>query len=562
MDLEKLKNTPTQLFITLSDELHDINIVPQEILSFFEVNDIFSLAETALLNECTIYHIGIIIDKVGIVKEFENANLISFLTVLHNNNPDYYPWFIIPLFSKIANIYPEKTIPLVQSLKQFDYNYVSGAIATIIIDNKTLSSNEKYDLSLNFINSGIEKEYLAGYTILENCFYGDSFDKREESVALLHTSVHIKKGNELNPIVYTICNLSLKEESFQNDVLMIRENNNPYTNQIISKFLFMNSKSIPTSNYLKTLLLSFTTLPCEFKGIINDLDLLLMDLLKSDFDLFFEFITKWITESDYKNRNISFCKIWSSFFSSLDFNKQVVLIYTTYFLKDEIEYHRVAADVIHNKGILSEYTFNLNEEIIKKCDLDDCIFLCRKILGHIYDIKKMCDLFNSLLIIKSEDEKIASAIQNLFITLANDYGFVVIDYIKSKKTNEEIKINKLYKNIINTSEKNNELNLKTKDYFELNATYEELFELSRKEFERQNNISKQAEEQSIMSKLCTKIPLKYGIGFSTCYNGKNTSVSLLKEFSTTINMSKQDIYSPVHEQLLRTQYKLCKRGEK
>ena len=104
--------------------------------------------------------------------------------------------------------------------------------------------------------------------------------------------------------------------------------------------------------------------------------------------------------------------------------------------------------------------------------------------------------------------------------------------------------------------------MKTKDYFELNATYEELFELSRKEFERQNNISKQAEEQSIMSKLCTKIPLKYGIGFSTCYNGKNTSVSLLKEFSTTINMSKQDIYSPVHEQLLRTQYKLCKRGEK
>lgn len=562
INLESLKQNPANLFDSLADELNKTDTLPTNITSFFEINDIFELAESAIDNNCSILTVQNVINKIGINKEFELDIFLNFLKALHKNNESYFPWFTTDLFSKIAKQYPDKAILLIDSIKELDYQLVPEAIATIVINNDNLSPNQKYDYALLFIKSGIEKQYLAGYAILEKCVLNDSFTKKKDAISLLKKSLSTKENIELCSAVRTVCNLSLTENELQNDVFLIQKNNNQVLNKVISSFLFLNSKKLRESEFLKNLFLTFTTISCKFKEIISDLDFILMDLLKTDFDLFFLFITKWINESDFKINNISFCEIWSSFFSSLDFNKQIVFIYTTYFLKDEIEYHRVAADIIHNKGILSEYTFNLDKEIIWKCDLDDCIFLCRKILGHIYDIKKMCDLFNSLLIIKSEDEKISSAIQNLFITLANDYGFVVIDYIKSRRTDEDTKINKLYKNIIKSSENNNELNLKTKDYFELNATYEEILELSRKEFERQNNISKQAEKQSIMSKVCTKIPLKYGIGFSSCYNGKNTSVSLLKEFSTTINMSKQDIYSPVHEQLLRTQYKICKRGDK
>lgn len=480
---------------------------------------------------------------------------------MHKNNENYFPWFSTPLFSKIAKQYPEKAILLIDSIKELDYQLVPDAIATMTILDDNLSLNQKYDYALLFIESGIEKQYLAGYAIIEKCVLNDSFTRKNEAITLLKESLSIKENSELDSAVKAACNLSISEKELQNDIFLIRKNNNPSTNKVISSFLFLNSKAILESEFLKKLFLTFTTIPCEFKGIISDLDFILMDLLKTDFDLFFNFITKWITDSDFKNNNISFCEIWSSFFSSLDFNKQATFIYTTYFLKEEIEYHRVAADIIYNKGIMSEYKFNLDEEIIKKCDADDIIFLCRKILGHIYDIKKMCDLFNSLLIIKIKDIQITNAIQNLFITLANDYGFVVIDYIRSKMTDENTEINTIYKNILTASEKNSELYLKKQDYSELNATYEELLELSRKEFERQKTISEQAEEKSIMTKLCTKIPLKYGIGFSSSYNGKNTSVSLLKEFSATINMAKQDIYSPVHEQLLRVHYRLYKRGD-
>ena len=71
-----------------------------------------------------------------------------------------------------------------------------------------------------------------------------------------------------------------------------------------------------------------------------------------------------------------------------------------------------------------------------------------------------------------------------------------------------------------------------------------------------------SEEKSVITKLFKKIPLKYGIGFSCNYDGKNSDISFFEEFSVKINISKQDIYSPVNSQLTRTQYKLCKRGDK
>lgn len=561
INLDSLKRNPADLFDSLADELNKTDTLSPEVTYFFEQNEIFKLANAAIDNNCSIYTVESVIDKIGILKEFELEIFIFFLRALHKNNKDYFPCFTTSLFSRIAKKYPEKAILLIDSIKELDYQLVPEAIATMVINNDKLSHDQKYEYALTFVKSGIEKQHLAGYAIIEKCVLNDSFTRKNEAISLLKDSLSTKKNSELISAVRVVCNLSLTEKELQNDVFLIRGNNNPSTNKVISSFLFLNSKAILESEFLKKLFLTFTNIPCEFKGIIKDLDLILMDLLKSDFDLFFNFLTKWIKESNYKTTNISFCKIWGSFFNSLDFNKMASFIFTTYLLKSEIEFHRVAADIILNKDKLSEYIFDLDKTIIEKCDLEDIIFLCRKVLGHIYDIKKMCHLFNSLLIIKIKDVQITNAMQNLFITLANDYGVVVINYIKSKITNEDTRINTIYKNILTSTEKNNELYLKKQNYYELNATYEELLELSRKEFERQNKISKQAEEQSIMSKICTKIPLKYGMGFCSNYNGKNTNASLLKEFATTINMSRQDIYSPVHEQLIRIHYKLYKRGE-
>jgi hypothetical protein len=287
-----------------------------------------------------------------------------------------------------------------------------------------------------------------------------------------------------------------------------------------------------------------------------------MDLLKTDFDLFFLFITKWINESDFKINNISFCEIWSSFFSSLDFNKQIVFIYTTYFLKDEIEYHRVAADIIHNKGILSEYTFNLDEEIIKECDIDDIIFLCRKILGHIYDINKMCDLFNSLLRIKIQDKRIVKIVTDVIITLSDDYGFPVLEYLKKKINSETSDIAEIYTSILPSVEANSEKK-DTLLYPELLANYEQKVTISRKKAEEYKEIAKKTETKSVILKLVKHVKILYGKGF--CYTTNNTPESKTSTFSKiehSFYCSKRDFFCPVDSEMERFFFRIAKRGQK
>ncbi len=562
INLESLKQNPANLFEFLTDELNKLDTVPLEITSFFEINDIFELAESAIDNNCSILTVQNVINKIGINKEFELNIFLNFLKALHKNNESYFPWFTTDLFSKIAKQYPDKAILLIDSIKELDYQLVPEAIATIVINNDNLSPNQKYDYALLFIKSGMEKQYLAGYAIIEKCVLNGSFSRKNEAITLLKESLSTKENSELASAVKSACNLSISEKELQNDIFLIRKNNNPSTNKVISSFLFLNSKAILESEFLKKLFLTFTNIPCEYKGIISDLDFILMDLLKTDFDLFFNFITKWIDESDFKNNSISFCEIWSSFFSSLDFNKQVAFIYTTYFLRNEIEYHRVAADIIHNKGIMSEYIFNLDEEIIKKCDAEDIIFLCRKILGHIYDIKIMCDLFNSLLRFKIQEKRIVKIVTDIIITLSDDYGFPVLEYVKKKINSETSDIAEIYKSILPSVEANSEKKNKH-SYPELLANYEQKVTISRKKVEENKEIAKKTESKSVILKLVKHVKILYGKGFCfTTDNAPESKTSTFSKIEHSFYCSKRDFFCPVDSEMERFFFRIAKRGEK
>lgn len=562
MNLDPLKQNPKELFDFLDEELDKDDVLSQEVKLFFEINDIFELAKSAIDNNCSILTVQNVINKIGINKEFELDIFLNFLKALHKNNESYFPWFTTDLFSKIAKQYPDKAILLIDSIKELDYQLVPEAIATIVINNDNLSPNQKYDYALLFIKSGIEKQYLAGYAIIEKCVLNDSFARKNEAISLLKESLSTKENSELASAVKAACNLSISEKELQNDIFLIRKNNNPSTNKVISSFLFLNSKAILESEFLKKLFLTFTNIPYKSKEIISNLDFILMDLLKTDFELFFDFITKWIDESDFKNNSISFCEIWSSFLSSLDFNKQVAFIYTTYFLKDKIEYHRVAADIIHNKGIMSEYIFNLDEEIIIKCDIDDIIFLCRKILGHIYDIKIMCDLFNSLLRIKIQDKRIVKIVTDIIITLSDDYGFPVLEYVKKQINSEIPDMAEIYKSILPSveaySEKKNKLS-----YPELLANYEQKVTISRKKVEEYKEIAKKTESKSVFLKLVKHVKILYGKGFCfTTDNATEAKTSTFSKIEHSFYCSKRDFFCPVDSEMERFFFRIAKRGEK
>ena len=188
-ELNSLKETPKTLFEHLYDIIEKQNPVSSDIKTFFINNDIFELSKEALRDGCDIYQVEIVVDKIGIVKDFEIKTIVSYIKALFKNNKEYYPLHLNSLLSKIAVVYPGKALLLADEIEKLNYVFVPDGIFSLINDNSSLSVDEKYEYALTFINSNIEKQYMAGYSIIEKCIYADSFSRKQEADMLCLLSI-------------------------------------------------------------------------------------------------------------------------------------------------------------------------------------------------------------------------------------------------------------------------------------------------------------------------------------------------------------------------------------
>lgn len=557
-----LKQSPKALFNQLYEVINEQNTVPTEFISFFSANDIFKLAEEAINEECDIFQVEVVVDKIGIIRSFNIESIINYIKALYRNNKAYYPCSLESIFTIITTDYPDDALLLIEEIQKLDYAYVPQGISVLINYNSKLSADEKYEFALGLINSSVEAKYMAGYVIIEKCICNDLFSKKQEALNLFHSSIRAKKNKELHAIVRPACNLSLSEASFQDDIFFLREMNDPYINNCISIFLFQNSKNVVSSEYLCKLLFSFTSMKCEFKGIIKNIDFILMDLAETNFNLCVEFISKWIVDSDYKNCDNSFVKIWSSVCSNLNFINQSFIIYTRFFLNDNYLYHKVAKEIIHELAIHKNHTFHFDKDTIEKANKEDIIFLCRKLLGNIYDIKTLCELFESILQIKLDDEGITNIIINVIFRLASEYRFPVFQYFKDKQTSEDNRLNEVYNRILPDLERICETNAKKQQFPELVATYEQRTSVAKKNSEDDKELMKLANSESVIMSMFKPVTLLYGQGFS--YNLNDSSKSITSNFVSyeeSFYISKKDIFCPVHSEMERFFFRIAKRGK-
>ena len=266
----------------------------------------------------------------------------------------------------------------------------------------------------------------------------------------------------------------------------------------------------------------------------------------------------------YQKCNISFFEIWHSLCSSLDFEKQSFILYTKFFLKDNFDYHKAASEIIHGLEIHKNHTFHFDKDVIEKSSKDDIIFLCRKLLGHIYDIKTLCELFDSILQIKVNDETITNIIINVIFRLASEYRFPVLKYFKERLFSvEDDSIKKVYNEIIPRLEKICKIKDTEKQFPELVATYEQRAAVTKKRNEDNKELIKNANSKSIVMNLCKPVTILYGQGF--CYNidDKTESKSTnFAKFEESFYLSKKDIFCPVHSEMERFFFRIAKRGDK
>lgn len=477
--------------------------------------------------------------------------LLNF--ILENKNS----YFIYGFLERFTKENSKKAKELLQLFEDDTIENIGEFLTILVKYNSSISINEKYDKSKVYINSELYQKRNAGYSILEYCILDNSFSNKDSAIDLLKEKYNT---SDKESVLFSMCRLVENIPDFKDFIITAKNENSPKLDVIIARYMRLNYKKSSDKQFIKTLLFAFTNVNCEF---IGNIDFLMIELIDSDFDTFFTFIIKWILESDFQNTNKKFDEIWAHSCSHLITNKNVQRLYSVLLLKDELVYHKVAANLISSIGIIHSMDVKFDEKSMEECNIDDIVFLCRKILGHIYDIGIQCQLFISIMKTKFENIQIRELIYRIFVNnLIPDYTFAIRNILQKKLETDDKKNHNMYSEFINIC--NQIILAKEKDIFpEMKISYEQKNSYSRKLIEDNKVLSKEVNSKSLATNYFKPVMTLYGKGF--CYNVENSSKSIASDFhsfDTSFYMSSRDIYSPVDAEMERFFFRLAKRGDK
>lgn len=353
----------------------------------------------------------------------------------------------------------------------------------------------------------------------------------------------------------------------QSRLLDLSKRNDPQINFQISRFLFIQYENMNNDEWFEEVLMTLSTTHCEFKGIIDNIDNILFGLLEAENNpgLVERFFTEWILNSDFQRSEDKLASLFGSTLSKLSENELFFDSLVTKFLNhDDYKANQAASELIRYSNLYRKRSINLDQSIIKSLDIDDILYICRKILGYIFDVKTLCSLIYSVLTGKPEDTNVKGLVHNIFLKhIGMDYPRTTLEFLKEKlsATNLSEEIESTVKGIVDALESHQKMFKSLPRLNELLVSKRYAYQISLEESKNMNKAMEEAQEGSITSLIATKIPLKYGRSWFSYRNGKYCSPGHLSSFSHSIEIPRSEIDNPVSASMQRAGFRLAKRGD-
>jgi len=335
----------------------------------------------------------------------------------------------------------------------------------------------------------------------------------------------------------------------------------------VSRFLFIQYKNINDDKWFEEILMTLSETRCEYKGIIDNIDFILYGLLenKNNYNLVERFFTAWILNSNY---NPNEHKIDSLFGSTLpkmtEINTFFDTLITKYLNQDNSKFHRIASDLIEYSNLYKKRPLNLDQAIIQSLSIEDILYICRKILGYIYNVNTICSLIYSVLEAKPKDIKVKELAHDIFCQyIGFDYPGTTLEFLKSKLSISDLSHDLVcsLKEIVSVIESQQKMLKSLPRLKELTIPNKYVYQVSLEENKKANKYMEEAQKKSIVRQLFTNIPLKYGRGWFSYRDGKYCEPSKLSSISHSVEVPKSEIVNPVSSSIQRFRFRIAKRGE-
>ena len=462
---------------------------------------------------------------------------------------------------------PDFTRKLLEELLKQDKPYIVGYVANIY---QRLSEGNEHEIhkelcALKTHNSKYVLMAVAG--ALGEFDYMPSKNRPlvKNTINLLEELEAIN-SDEINRLaIFAYKNLVNISKEAKKKLVYFSKTNSLLIQGALSQVLFITLEEHGNEKWFSEVLLNLSTSSCENTGIIDNIDFVLTGLIekKDNWDLAEEFFKSWLLNSDYRSKNDKLSGLYNStFIAFVNKRKYLEKLITKLFNHDNTEMHNAASEIVTYCHAHKITALQLDKEVLKSLSVDDCVYICRKILGYVIFPESLCSLCFSVLNKSPKNQKIQDLVYSVFKShVGKNYPGRTVEFFKEVSTTTKSIIRKnIALKIIHEME----------SYFAQRDALPQLKELAMPKQKSQriylennkkmSSIMEEAQKNSIVSMISTKIILKNGTGSFNFNNGQYSEISKLSSISTEMDLPHSEISHPVDAALERINFRVAKRG--
>jgi hypothetical protein len=332
----------------------------------------------------------------------------------------------------------------------------------------------------------------------------------------------------------------------------------------VASVLFREAHEAYGEPWFRRALLNLARVPTSRAGTWRELDHCTARCVEHAPDLVVEFMEAAVVSRVYgtEDREAKLPKILDVTFSRLvqHHSETLKAAVTRWFASSEYRLHRAAANVVHDSyDLLSteQPWLVLDKQILDTLDEQTAVYTLQRIMGHVVSSRPLA----ALLLSAARKESCSSAFLN-FVTeaLANyvlyNYPVEAGGYLRSRAESGETSDAEL--KVAEPALRHSDAYLKALNDLprlkEFQTPSRRLYLLRLAEHKQQAAIMEEANRQSVVMSLATRVPLKYGRGFFMEREGSFTEPSNLSSFSHSVEMPRGELIDPIGQAVQRMEW--------
>jgi hypothetical protein len=336
----------------------------------------------------------------------------------------------------------------------------------------------------------------------------------------------------------------------------------------LSEFLFLNEGTYGEREWFGGLLQLFAVTKPEHKGILSNIDVVLMrwihaDLHKRDA---LEFLDAWLSkQGDPKVEAGALRAAFPDTLAELVTQQELLnKTITNWLLRDDRRFPTATSGLVSHVRLADQGSVSLDRVTLDGLTGSELRFLVRRILGYLQGEKILIPLVFSMAFTLNAVQRSFGLIRGALLNYVGyDYPVQTVEYLRAQQNipQQGEDIRKLCEEVIRELQSQMEILRELPGLKELQPPFIKVRRFQKERARHMNEAFEEASKNSIWRQIATQIPLKAGRRTFQALQGRYTDPMELKAFSHSVAIPRSEVIDPAGTARERGLFRMASRDD-